>query len=116
MERTSINQRVGKAIHQALKRKGLTQEQLARQIGTTQRSISAYVRGEQQPSLETLVMICLRLELNLNQILHLSEVSFPDRLITKEDEQKLLLIYDEIPKEKKERFIAAMEAMKELLK
>lgn len=57
MERSTINQRVGVAIHQALKRRGMTQEQLALLIGTTQRSISAYVRGEQQPSLETLVMI-----------------------------------------------------------
>lgn len=116
MERTTINQKVGKAIHQALKRKEMTQDQLAKLIGTTQRSISAYVRGEQQPSLETLVMICQVLELNLNQILHLNETIYPYRLLIKDDEQLLIKIYEEVPLEKRENFLLTAKAIKDLLK
>lgn len=116
MERTTINQKVGKAIHQALKRREMTQDQLAKMIGTTQRSISAYVRGEQQPSLETLVMICQVLELNLNQILHLNESAYPYRLLVKDDEQELIRIFDEVPKDKRESFLYTAKTIKDLLK
>lgn len=116
MERATINQRIGNAIHQALKRRGMTQEQLALLIGTTQRSISAYVRGEQQPSLETLVMICQVLELNLNQVLHLTETYFPYRILEKDDEKDFMSIFDEIPGDKKDGFTAVVRGFKDLMK
>lgn len=112
MERSTINQRVGVAIHQALKRRGMTQEQLALLIGTTQRSISAYVRGEQQPSLETLVMICQVLDLNLNQVLRMNETYYPYRILEKD----FMSILDEVPEEKKEDFTAVVKRFKDLMK
>lgn len=116
MERATMNQRVGRAIYQALKRRDMTQDQLAKLIGTTQRSISAYVRGEQQPSLETLVMVCQVLELNLNQILHLNETIYPYRMLVKDDEQELIQIFDEVPQEKRQSFLFTAKTIKDLLK
>ena len=116
MERSTINQRVGVAIHQALKRLGMTQEQLALLIGTTQRSISAYVRGEQQPSLETLVMICQVLDLNLNQVLRMNETYYPYRILEKDEEKDFMSILDEVPEEKKEDFTAVVKRFKDLMK
>lgn len=116
MERTTINQRIGNAIQKALKRKGMTQEQLGKLIGTTQRSISAYVRGEQQPSLETLVMICQQLDLNLNQVLHIQNSTYPYRLIEREDERDYMQVYDEVPKEKKDAFLIVVKTLKDLTK
>ena len=115
MERSTINQRVGVAIHQALKRRGMTQEQLALLIGTTQRSISAYVRGEQQPSLETLVMICQVLDLNLNQVLRMNETYYPYRILEKDEEKDFMSILDEVPEEKKEDFTAVVKRFKDLI-
>lgn len=94
----------------------MTQEQLAAVIGTTQRSISAYVRGEQQPSLETLVMICQALELNLNQILHLNDTNYPYRILVQEDEQEFMQILDDVPSEKRAGFTAVVKALKDLAK
>ena len=113
MERATINKKVGKAIHHALRRKGITQAQLAEMIGTTQRSISAYVRGEQQPSLETLVVICKALKLNLNQILHLEEKKTSGVLMY---EEEFMQILDEIPLEKRESFLVVVKALKDLTK
>lgn len=114
--RAKINKRVGKAIQHALKRKGITQQQLAEKIGTTQRSVSAYVRGEQQPSIETLADICQTLNLNLNQILHLQESNHPYRVLKDDMEMEYMQMLDEVPKEKRARFLISVKAMKDLAK
>lgn len=115
-KRSKINKRVGKAIQHALKRKGITQEQLAAKVGTTQRSISAYVRGEQQPSIETLATICQTLNLNLNQILHLKDTNQPYRVLKDDHEQEFMAILDDVPLEKRASFTAVVKALKDLVK
>lgn len=114
MKRSVVNKRVGKAIQYALKRKGMTQTQLAKKIGMTQRSISAYIQGDQQPSLESLVIICETLHLNLNQILKIKDKTYHCRVLYDKEELDFMQILDEISEDKKTEFIRVVNSLKDL--
>lgn len=102
---TDINLIIGKAIRNGLANRGMTQGELANIVGSTQRSISAYINGNAQPPLDILSMICKELHINMNQLLHIPDYDFPGRVVHDPIELYLLEILDEIPEQKKMTFL-----------
>lgn len=49
--------------------RNLTQEKLAKKLGTTQATVSRWIKGVNQPDFETLFVICQFLELSPNDLL-----------------------------------------------
>ena len=62
-------QQIQERLKKAVKESGLTQEQIARQIGVRQQQISRYMNGKAFPALDTLANLCRILELDANEIL-----------------------------------------------
>lgn len=113
---TEVNIEVGKAIQEGLQKKDYTQYQLAKYVGSTQRSISSYVTGKTQPPLDMLTNICRTLEINLNQILRLPEYHYPNRVISSSEELEYMNILDEIQSSKRREFIKVVKNIKDLQK
>lgn len=57
----------------AIKQSGITQTELAKQLGIIQQSIAQYLSGRAMPSLETFANLCAVLDLDANEILCLNE-------------------------------------------
>ena len=53
--------------------RGMTQEKLANALGTTQATVSRWIKGVNQPDFETLFSICIILEVTPNDLLGWSE-------------------------------------------
>ena len=49
--------------------RSITQEKLAKELGTTQATVSRWIKGVNQPDFETLFMICRILEVTPNDLL-----------------------------------------------
>lgn len=58
MEASAQRREIGARISEALTRTGLSQRQLARQMGKGSSTITGWVNGKTQPSLEELAEIC----------------------------------------------------------
>ena len=65
----SENLRQALAIHE------ITQQSLANQIGTTQQTVSRWIKGENEPDLTTLLEICLYLGETPNALLGYDDIS-----------------------------------------
>ena len=59
---------LGPRIRQYRRKKGLTAKELADKVGVSDRSITAYERGDKVPSLRTLIAIAFVLEEPLDDI------------------------------------------------
>ena len=58
---------------EAIKQSGLTQKELAQQLGIKQQQISCYIHSKKMPALDTLANLCSVLELDANDILCISD-------------------------------------------
>ncbi|MDE5549211.1 MAG: helix-turn-helix domain-containing protein, partial [Clostridia bacterium] len=68
-----------KNLREALKNNKKTQQELADYLGTTQATISRWLKGENEPDLATLLKICLYLNETPNEILGYDDIS--DKII-----------------------------------
>ena len=62
-----------KNLKTELSLRGMTQENLANALGTTQATVSRWIKGVNQPDFETLFSICRILEVTPNDLLGWSE-------------------------------------------
>lgn len=51
------------------KSKGLSQQELANILGLSQIAISQYERGIREPNLETLILICQKMEITFEELI-----------------------------------------------
>ncbi|MEG1476029.1 MAG: helix-turn-helix transcriptional regulator [Bacilli bacterium] len=82
---------LGDIIQSNLELKNMTQAQLGKKIGLSQKAVSKYVTGKSMPSLDTLVMICSTLDININKLLSPNTNSAP--IVENIDESELLSSY-----------------------
>ena len=64
----SISIRFGHMVRQARDEQGISQEQLANEIGVSRLSINNYEQGTQSPSLDTAIKIVLYLNIDLAEL------------------------------------------------
>lgn len=71
------NLREALAVHE------ITQQSLAKHIGTTQQTVSRWIKGINEPDLTTLLEICLYLDETPNSLLGYDDISEQDLLAYK---------------------------------
>lgn len=112
---TDMNQKIGMAINEGLARKNMTQTELAREVGSTQRSISSYVTGYTQPPLDILKNICLVLKINLNQVMGIDDYPFPYRVVRGLEEFEYLDVLNGLSDRDKKEFIHMVKEVRKLI-
>ncbi len=56
-------------IAEAIKQSGMTQSEIARQLGIKHQQISCYIKGQKMPALDTFANLCKILDVDANYIL-----------------------------------------------
>lgn len=82
----------------------MTQQDLASAVGTTQQTVSRWIKGINQPDLETLMEICFLLNTTPNEILGFNDLSTDDyygycqskKAINKHEKRQITAIYTDI--------------------
>ena len=82
--------RIGKFILDCRKEKGLTQEQLAEELGVTSKSISSWENGNTMPDYSLLEDLCSELDINVNELLSGEKIKESDYM-TKAEENFIML-------------------------
>lgn len=62
-------EQIREKIKEAIKHSGKTQTEISKKIGVRQQAISAYIKGDKMPALDTLANLCVVLDLDANEIL-----------------------------------------------
>ena len=73
MDKNDYGRRLANAISTQMRRKGITQEQLGRKIGVSQRTISDYASGKTAPSYDVMARMAVILDISLDQVFELKE-------------------------------------------
>jgi len=60
---------IGKNIYTAIKSKGITQTELAKQLGVKQNTVSQWVNGINEPNCQTIIQLCHILDTTPNELL-----------------------------------------------
>lgn len=64
---------IQKRLREAIKNSGLTQTEIAKQLGITQSTVSKYVRRDKYPSIDTFANLCKILDVSADDILGLKD-------------------------------------------
>lgn len=95
---------LGATIKQLRKRKGLTQEDLAHQAGTTAASISRIEADKYRPGAELLGSLAFVLEVKVYELMALAEGLTPAGLVSggfKPDEEAVIGYYRKMPEKER---------------
>ena len=101
----------GKILESKLQEHNMTQAELGNLLGLNQRTISQYVRGNSQPSLETLAHICKILEIDIRYIFGTEKYDNSNMIIFEKDEIELLNCYRSLNINEKNIFNAFVYAI-----
>ena len=88
-------QKIGNYLRELRKQKGMTQEQLAEQFGTTSRSVSRWENGSNLPDLSVLVELASFYGVDLNEIINGEKEEYEIK-----DEIKTVVEYADVEKER----------------
>lgn len=67
-----VRREIAQRIRQAISKAGWSQRSMAQELGVTPSTLTRWVKGENQPPLETLRRLCIITEIDANEILALS--------------------------------------------
>ena len=68
-----VIEQIQKRLAQELKQCGMTQTEIARQLGISQQTVSHYIKGDKLPALDTLARLCKLFDIDANYILCLTD-------------------------------------------
>ncbi len=71
-------EKIGKFIAECRKEKGLTQMQLAEQLGITNRAISKWENGKSMPDVSIMIPLCEILDISVNELLSGEKIKVED--------------------------------------
>lgn len=74
----SHNSVFGSRLRESLKSRGITQQQIASELGLTRQGFARYLDGSSAPNLDALTIISRRLEVSTDYLLGLSDIASPD--------------------------------------
>lgn len=106
---------VGKVIQEHLEIKSMTQLELAKHVGLTQKAISKYVTGKSQPPLDILEKIINLLDISPSEIFTINSTDTKTFIKTK-DEFDFISIYRELSTESKSALLETAHILKKVLK
>ena len=84
---------------------------MGEKLGFNQRTISKHVRGNSQPSLETLSKICQILKIDIYYILELEKYDNSNMILSDKNEISILQCYRSLNKDQKDIFDAFIKAI-----
>lgn len=106
---------IGRVIQNHLELKNMTQLELGKHIGLSQKAISKYVTGKSQPPLDVLEKIMVVLHISPYEIFHIK--NNPNKLtLETKDEQELLRFYRKLEDKHKIIFIEMVASLEKMLK
>lgn len=59
----------------ALAAKGLTQHQLAEKLGLSQQCVSRWIKGNREPSIDNIILLCYFLDEDPNELLGFNDIT-----------------------------------------
>lgn len=95
--------KIGKFISLRRKAKGLTQVQLAEQLGITDRAVSKWENGNSLPDASIMLELCNLLDINVNELLTGERISQED--YQRKAESNMIEIIKDKTKSKEEKII-----------
>lgn len=90
---------IGEFIQQLRKEKGLTQKELAEQIGMSDKTISKWENGNSVPDTSMLVPLCKVLDISVNELLSCEKL--PPEDYSKKAEENIMMLMKEKEQQKK---------------
>ena len=109
-----------KRIEELRKQKNLNQTGLAMQLNVSQKMISAYERGTNQPSINTLKKLSEILDVSVDYLIENSDIKIPaERCIgsgLSDDEIKLLDMFKQLDKKRQQMALGIIFALNNLEK
>ncbi len=100
-------EKIGKFIANLRKEKNMTQQELAKKLGVTDRAISKWENGRGLPDYSLLKDLCNELDINVNELLSGEKISKEDYK-TSAEENMSKLINDNYSEKKKINWIIAI--------
>ena len=100
-------EKIGKFIANLRKEKNMTQQELAKKLGVTDRAISKWENGRGLPDYSLLKDLCNELDINVNELLSGEKISKEDYK-TNAEENMSKLINDNYSEKKKINWIIAI--------
>lgn len=92
-----------------MKRLGIKQEVLAKELNICRTTVTAYCNDKRQPDLETISKICNLLEINLSWLLQIPDLDNSTMFIKNDFELRVNEACRQVPKEDQMRFIEGVE-------
>lgn len=106
---------IGKVIQNHLELKNMTQSELGKHIGLSQKAISKYVTGKSQPPLDVLEKIMMVLNISPYEIFHINKRPV-NLFIESKDEQDLICSYRKFNDKQKIHFIEIASCIEKMIK
>lgn len=102
---------IGKIIESQLQILNMTQTELGNMIGLNQRTISQYIHGHSQPSLETLSKICNILKIDISYVLEIPKYDNDDIHISNKNEATLIKNYRKLDEHDQQTILAISKVL-----
>ena len=100
-------EKIGNFIATCRKEKGLTQLQLAEELGVTDRSVSNWENGKCMPDLSLFNPLCEKLGITINEFLAGERITKDDLEVKTEKSMKMLVdIFNKLVKSLRGKFLA----------
>lgn len=101
-------------LYELRKAKNITQQRLAVDLGVDQASISSYECGKYLPTIEMLLKLSEYFGVSTDYLLGVSDVKTPLKFVVDDQSAYLLSIFENLPRNYRERVIGYAEALKGL--
>lgn len=82
--------KIGKFISELRKERGMTQEQLSKKLGVTQKSVSRWETGKNMPDLSLLQLLSLELGISVSELLDGEKISVENKMLMKQSIKLLI--------------------------
>ncbi len=100
-------EKIGKFIAECRKEKGLTQMQLAEQLGITNRAVSKWENAKSMPDVSVMIPLCEILDISVNELLRGEKIKMEDYKL--KTEQTLLEMREQ--EEKADKALSGYKTM-----
>lgn len=95
---------------------GIKQAALAKELSIARTTVTAYCNDKRQPDFDMMKKICHRLNINLPQVMALSQYDNEDMILHDDYEYKVNQAARKIKKEEQQRFLKAVSFLSDMLK
>lgn len=89
MKKISTLNKIGEKLNYYISLKGWSQQQLADKLGTTQQSVSRWINGQTEPTLDNILLACYFLDEDPNELIGYNDIPYDEYKKFAVDENKI---------------------------